>query len=554
MISHACALVAIGIFQGPPQPHETFGDAYVAPDRIELQQPVLPAGLAGVQVNTLGGLNILNDAANEPSISVDPNAPLRMVIGWRQFDTINSNFRQAGYAWSVDGGRTWSDGQVIDPGVFRTDPVLDVDDNGTFFYNSLYGQQLTDVDVWRSDDGGATWDGPTPAFGGDKQWFVVDRSNGHQYEIWSPFFSCCGSNFIFTRSIDNGDMFQTPVTVPSRPYWATIAIGPDSEVYAAGVDVNQNSRFRVTRSDSAQHPDLSPIFEQSVQIDLGGRARANTGFGPNPGGLWGQVWVATDHSEGPTRGNVYLLSTIDPFAGSDPADVVISRSEDGGLTWSDPVRVHDDVGDIWQWMGTLSVAPNGRLDVLFNDNRDTPNNFRLTRTYYTFSMDGGETWSDDVPLGPAWDSYVGWPNQSKIGDYYQMVSDRVGAHVTYATTYNGEQDVYYTRIGDYDCNGNGVGDETDIVDGTSGDCNRNGIPDECEIAAGTLTDENGDGIPDECSCPADVNGDGELNVLDFVAFQLAWQMEDAAADCDGNGVYDVLDFVCYQGLFQEGCR
>lgn len=54
-------------------------------------------------------------------------------------------------------------------------------------------------------------------------------------------------------------------------------------------------------------------------------------------------------------------------------------------------------------------------------------------------------------------------------------------------------------------------------------------------------------------CAADVNGDGELNVLDFVAFQLAWSSGDPAGDCDGNGVFNVVDFVCFQLLFQGGC-
>ncbi len=45
-----------------------------------------------VNVNAQG-LNILGDAANEPSIAVDPTAPNRIAIGWRQFDTIASNFR-----------------------------------------------------------------------------------------------------------------------------------------------------------------------------------------------------------------------------------------------------------------------------------------------------------------------------------------------------------------------------------------------------------------------------------------------------------------------------
>src|SRR5437762_363732 len=51
------------------------------------------------QVNVNGsGQNIVGDAANEPSMCLDPNNPNRIAIGWRQFDTTNSNFRQSGVA------------------------------------------------------------------------------------------------------------------------------------------------------------------------------------------------------------------------------------------------------------------------------------------------------------------------------------------------------------------------------------------------------------------------------------------------------------------------
>jgi len=45
-----------------------------------------------------------------------------------------------------------------------------------------------------------------------------------------------------------------------------------------------------------------------------------------------------------------------------------------------------------------------------------------------------------------WSSTVGWPNQAKIGDYYHMVSDNYGADLAWSATFNGGQDVYYTRI------------------------------------------------------------------------------------------------------------
>jgi hypothetical protein len=54
-------------------------------------------------------------------------------------------------------------------------------------------------------------------------------------------------------------------------------------------------------------------------------------------------------------------------------------------------------------------------------------------------------------------------------------------------------------------------------------------------------------------CAADFNGDGSLDVLDFVTFQEAWQAQDPAADCDGSGTFDVLDFVCFQQVFVAGC-
>jgi hypothetical protein len=59
-----------------------------------------------------------------------------------------------------------------------------------------------------------------------------------------------------------------------------------------------------------------------------------------------------------------------------------------------------------------------------------------------------------------------------------MISDADGASVVYAATFNGEQDVYFLRVGD--CNANGQHDAVDIALHHSLDCNANKIPDECE--------------------------------------------------------------------------
>src|SRR6266446_8345973 len=123
--------------------------------------------------------NILGDAANEPSIAVDPTNPSRMTIGWRQFDTYTSNFRQGGWGYTTDGGVTWTFPGVLEPGVFRSDPVLNSNEIGTFFYLSLL-QTFCD-NIYRSTNSGQSWLELQPdgnAGGGDKEWFTIDRTNG----------------------------------------------------------------------------------------------------------------------------------------------------------------------------------------------------------------------------------------------------------------------------------------------------------------------------------------------------------------------------------------
>jgi len=468
--------------QAPTFPRERPDDPPAAPAQpLPGATPTPPVTLGpyqSVQVNVAaGGANIPLDAANETTIAVDPTDPNNMVIAWRQFDSVYSNFREAGWAYTHDGGRTWTFGGVLENGVFRSDPVLGVDAAGNFYYNSLtlIGGTTLQCDVFKSTDGGESWLSPVFAYGGDKQWMAIDRSggigDGHVYQAWSTEQNTYGSN-TFTRSTDGAASFSTPSSIPDTPVWGTMDVGPDGTLWVAGVSPSYPYIFYVAKSTNAQDAMASPTFTTTT-VDLGGSI---VGFdGPNPQGLLGQVYIAVD----PSNGNVYVLCSVRP-PGFDPVDVHFVRSTDGGVTWSAPLRVNDDVGNWWNWFGTMSVAPNGRIDVVWNDTRHSNGYVDLCETYYSYSTDAGMTWATSVPLTPQWDSSLGWPNQQKIGDYYHMVSDDVGAHLAYAATFNGEEDVWYLRIGDYDCNSNGVADSVDIATGTSHDWNRNDIPDECE--------------------------------------------------------------------------
>ncbi|MCK4658440.1 MAG: exo-alpha-sialidase [Phycisphaerae bacterium] len=517
-----------------------------------------------VQVNVdIWGNNVPGDAANEPSLAIDPTDPNRMAIGWRQFDTIASNFRQAGWAYSHDGGKTWAFPGTLEPGVFRSDPVLAADPDGNFFYNSLtvVGNAFY-CNVFKSTNGGVSWNNGVYAFGGDKAWMAIDTTNGigrgNIYCSWSYGSACCGYN-TFNRSTDGGQTFSQPIPVPLRPTFGTLAVGADGELFIAGVHSPSYSRlFTLARSSNAQDPTATVEFEFSTELSMGGRLGGSNG--PNPGGLLGQVWIACDHSDGPGRGNVYMLCSVNPDDDyHDPLDIMFIRSTDRGETWSDPIRVNDDPEDnrAWQWFGTMSVAPTGRIDAIWNDTRNDPA-CTYSELYYSFSEDGGLSWSENRPVSLPFNHFLGYPNQPKLGDYYDMISDELGASVAYAATFNGEQDVYFLRIGTFDCNDNGIHDAQDLAAGTSADCNSNGTPDECEpdedcnengvqdicdIAAGTSIDCQPNNIPDECE--VDCNTNSVPDDCDISA--------GTSRDCNTNGIPDECEVDCNDNGVPDDC-
>ena len=426
-------------------------DEYVAVSRKSVQtSPAYRYSTGGfffVQVNVDSfGNNIVGDAANEPSIAVNPIDPNKIAIGWRQFDTIASNFRQAGYGYSTDGGQTWTFPGVLDPGVFHSDPVLDADSEGNFYYYSLEIDPDYFCTLYKDADGGASWDGGVYAYGGDKAWMCLDPTSGigrdQIYFAWD-FAGCCVDDW-FTRSTSRGQTFDAPVPIPEEPIWGVNTTGPDGSVYVAGRRSSTNTQFVVAKSSTAQDSTAALAFDFAMEVDMGGDHLFAIGFGPNPGGLMGQAWIAADHSTGPTGGNLYMLCSVDP-PGNDPLDVHFVRSTDGGVTWNSPMRVNDDSSDsAWQWFGTMSVAPNGRIDVIWLDTRDLGG--VSSSLYYSYSTDAGVTWSQNERLSDSFDPTVGWPQQNKLGDYFDMVSDETGAHLAWAATFNGEQDVYYGRI------------------------------------------------------------------------------------------------------------
>jgi len=404
------------------------------------------------QVNVdANGQNIVGDAANECAISVDPTNLSRMAIGWRQFNSVLSNFRQGGWGYTTDGGTTWTFPGVLEDNVFRSDPVTNSDETGTFFYLSLL--ETFCENMYRSTNGGRSWTELQPdglAGGGDKQWFTIDKTGGpgHGFQYQSSDGGDCDNSGVveFQRSTDGGITWQAPIAIPNSPNIGTLDVDTNGNLFIGG----ESDTFYCVRSSNAQMGGQTPTFDQVTAVNMGG----DLGFGGiNPAGLDGMLFLAIDRSGGPTNNNIYMLASVVP-PGRSTTDVMFVRSTDGGLTFSAPVKVNDDPVNPskWHWFGTFSVAPNGRLDAVWHDTRNAANNTD-SQLFYSFSTDAGVTWSPNVAVSNSFNPFEGYPNQSKICDYITIVSDETGGNVAYSATFNfnpnngqHEEDVYYVRV------------------------------------------------------------------------------------------------------------
>src|SRR5437660_7312766 len=297
------------------------------------------------------GQNIIGDAANECSISVDPTNPNKMAIGWRQFNDVNSNFRQGGWGYTADGGVHWTFPGVLQNGVFRSDPVTNSDEIGQFFYLSLQSDVNLSFfcdDLWRSTNGGQTWVERSPdrgAGGGDKQWFTIDKTNGpgHGFQYQSDDgINCSGGGVEFQRSTNGGVTWQAPIVVPGGTDLGTLDVDTNGNLFIGGEGF---SNFNCVRSSNAQIGGQTPSFDRNTSVNMGGSLGSG---GINPAGLDGQLFLAIDRSGTATNNNIYMLASVVP-SGRSTTDVMFVRSTDGGQTISAPRRITDDPVNPNKW-------------------------------------------------------------------------------------------------------------------------------------------------------------------------------------------------------------
>lgn len=386
---------------------------------------------------------------NEPSIKMDPNDPSIIVAA----TNLNS------YYLSTDTGRTWTTHLLNSTYGVWGDPVIDVDTSGTFYFTHLSnpssGSWIDRIVCQKSLDSGKTWNnGSFTGLNGtkaqDKQWSIIDRNNNNIYLTWTQFDSYGSSNpldssvILFSKSLDNGDTWSNPKRIntvagdcidkDSTVEGAVPALGPNGEIYVAWAGPNG-----IVFNKSLDQGDT--WLNNEILVD------------PMPGG-WdyivpgisrcnGLPITKCDLSGGPNHGTIYVNWT-DQRNGVDDTDVWLSKSTDGGNTWTAPVRVNDDGPSKHQFFSWMDVdQTNGKLYFVFYDRRNHA--FNETDVFMAHSFDGGASFVNRKISESSFD-----PIPSVFfGDYTNIVAHNNIIRPIWTRLYQGQLSVW-TDVTSYD--------------------------------------------------------------------------------------------------------
>jgi hypothetical protein len=284
---------------------------------------------------------------------------------------------------------------------------------------------------------------------------------GTVYLVWSDdqYTGCpqvFSSNFVtrhimFSRSTDGGVGWSTPITLGTGCLEAAIpAVGPDGSVYVSWFDCNIRGGDRELVRKST---DGGVTFSSAVAAGSGLMRCPD----PLPGAhfrLSGEAapTIATDPT-GAAR--VYVAwSSCTPTS---QADVFLSRSTDGGATWSFPLRVNDDgtsnLRD--QFFPAITVDDQGVVRAMWGDDRlDTANpGGRNYDVFAAASTDHGASFGTNVRVTTQSSNPDIDNGGTFIGDYWGIAP--CGTAV-WDDERNGNQDIFAAGL---DQNGDGIVDD-----------------------------------------------------------------------------------------------
>ncbi len=395
------------------------------------------------------GTNYPN-AEVEPFVANNPLNPWNVVGVWQQDRWSDGGSHGVGTGYSFDGGQHWhrlflpfshcAGGNAGNGGDFdrASDPWVSFSPNGTVHVEALAIRNPdilkpgSAVLVSRSLDGGRNWSPTTTLVAdtaerfNDKNSITADATDSrYVYAVWDRLSTVVGEGAgptLLARSVDNGASWE-PTHVMFDPGVTAQTIGNRIEVLPSGRVVNQFALIDyiagTTTATAMVSDDKGATWSAPIKVgDIlsVGTADPTTGAPIRTGSGLPQLAASPD-------GTLYSVWSDARFSGGVIDGIALSKSTNGGQTWSEPVQINRDTS-VAAFTPTVHVRGDGSVGVSYFDFRSDTSDRRTlpTDTWLVVSRDGGSTWRESN-VTPSFDILrAPFAGGFFVGDYQGMVS------------------------------------------------------------------------------------------------------------------------------------
>jgi len=340
-------------------------------------------------------------AQSEVNISISPLNHSLLLLSFNSSISLGDD--RQGYAYSVDGGMTWTgNNQLQNNPSSIGDPMTSFDDNGNAYIGGLLFNYSTNntygIFLQNSTNNGQVWNSyisPTNENGGeDKEMIYTDTSYTSPYKnsIYCGWAEN-GNPTINYLSL-GGQQFSTPLTLSTDiSNGLNVQSGTNGDVYVCWADYGSFSNYKFPASSIwfAKSTDGGKTFP-TIHI-----AFAYTGIAPQ-GDLGDPKFnetrvndfpsMAVDKSNGINKGRIYIVY---PEEVNNAAVIQLRYSDNEGLNWSNDQTISPNnfQQSFFPWISIDNT--NGDIYIAYLA-FDQSSGF-TTDTYVAYSNNGGSSFS-----------------------------------------------------------------------------------------------------------------------------------------------------------------
>jgi len=440
------------------------------------------------------GSTLYPNAEPEPRVDVNPANSSNIVGAYQQDRWDDGGARGLVSSWTKDGGATWH--PVVIPGITRcsnggfdraSDPWDSFAPNGDLYAISLSFDVFDPhnaILVSKSTNGGESWGAPTAVAedftnGLDKQSITADPfDSNYVYATWDRFLSPPGfppsdqgrfhaASYVqqayFSRTTNGGASWEPPQVLYNPGTQAgtignIINVLPDRTLVDGFiVFANHKRTIRGAYVADVRSTDLGATWSKKATLIAPVDPSFPGPTDPDHPNLIIRGGELPDFAVDRVSGKLYAVWDDDLPDGVDK--VYFSQSADGGLTWSDPVKINKTPTNVptldqQAFTATVKVAADGTVGVTYYDFRNNTSAPGLTTDYWFVHCHATCTdpanWGETHVAGPFDEEQAAYARGYFLGDYEGMVTigNVFGAFYDQAVSRaaNNPSDVFYSTL------------------------------------------------------------------------------------------------------------